>query len=366
MEEMDKIKKMEKLINKLNNKEFGIYFFTLDTKGNPVAGVANIYENAKLLRELGYNAQILHEKNDYHKVGQWLGEEYDEIPHVSIESQELTIDGSDFIVIPEVFSSIMAQVKNFPCKKIVLCQSYSYALELIPPGVRWDLNFNFNDVITTSETQAKYIQNMFKGIKTHVVPVSIPDYFKKSEEPKKPIVAIVSRNQQDTVALVKRFYLEYPMFKWVKLEDLRGMSRRDFADSVGESCLAVWVDPNAGFGTFPIEAMECETPVIGIIPDMIPEYLVGRNDDEGVVLKNNGIWLTNKLDIPAAINDYLMGWIEDNVPNVLYDNMAKTTGLYTVENQKNIISEVYENLVSDRVGELTDVLNKSKLEIDEN
>jgi hypothetical protein len=37
-------------------------FFTLDTKGNPTAGIANIYEHVKLLNELGYNATILHEK----------------------------------------------------------------------------------------------------------------------------------------------------------------------------------------------------------------------------------------------------------------------------------------------------------------
>ena len=39
-----------------------MYFFTLDTKGNPTAGIANIYEHVKMLNELGYNACILHEK----------------------------------------------------------------------------------------------------------------------------------------------------------------------------------------------------------------------------------------------------------------------------------------------------------------
>ena len=42
---------------------FGIYFFTIDTKGNPTAGVANIYEHVKVLRELGYDAKILHVQN---------------------------------------------------------------------------------------------------------------------------------------------------------------------------------------------------------------------------------------------------------------------------------------------------------------
>ncbi len=54
------INNIDKIIEKITTKDFGLYFFTLDTKGNPTAGVANIYEHVKILRELGFNAQILH------------------------------------------------------------------------------------------------------------------------------------------------------------------------------------------------------------------------------------------------------------------------------------------------------------------
>src|SRR6478736_8830416 len=126
------------IISKLENKDFNIYFFTLDTKGNPTAGIANIYEHVKVLNEQGYKATILHEKNDYKLVGDenqngvldWLGDEYANIPHASIENQALNISPADFIVIPEIFANIMEQVKGFPCKKIVLSQSYDYLLEL--------------------------------------------------------------------------------------------------------------------------------------------------------------------------------------------------------------------------------------------
>ena len=71
-------------IEKITKKDFGIYFFTLDTKGNPTAGVATIYEHVKILRELGFNATILHDKKDYklredengQGIAEWLGEEY--------------------------------------------------------------------------------------------------------------------------------------------------------------------------------------------------------------------------------------------------------------------------------------------------
>ena len=55
------ITQLKDVIGNLENKNFKLYFFTLDTKGNPTAGVANIYEHVKMLNGLGYNAYILHE-----------------------------------------------------------------------------------------------------------------------------------------------------------------------------------------------------------------------------------------------------------------------------------------------------------------
>ena len=85
------------MLTKIDNKDFGIYFFTLDTKGNPVASVATIYENVKALNELGYKAHILHEKDDYHGVAEWLGEEYMELPHISIEKQQLNLTAKSML-----------------------------------------------------------------------------------------------------------------------------------------------------------------------------------------------------------------------------------------------------------------------------
>jgi hypothetical protein len=73
-------------------------FFTLDTKGNPTAGIANIYEHVKLLNELGYNATILHEKmiinvlvdENANGINEWLGEEYANLPHAQLRVKCLT------------------------------------------------------------------------------------------------------------------------------------------------------------------------------------------------------------------------------------------------------------------------------------
>jgi len=352
------------VFDKLSNKDFNLYFFTLDTKGNPTAGIANIYEHVKLLNELGYKATILHEKNDYkligdengNGVGDWLGEEYAKLPHASIESQNLNISPADFIIIPEIFSNIMDQVKGFPCKKIVLSQSYDYLLELLPIGKRWNTDYGFNDVITTSVKQAQYLSTLFPSINTHVVPVSIPTYFKDSEKPKIPLVAIHTRNQGEAAKIAKSFYLQYPIYKWVTFKELRGLSRENFANELGKACLAIWVDDQSGFGTFPLEAIESNTPVIGKIPNMVPEWMETKDEKGNTVIKNNGVWTNTTINIPELIATYMKVWLEDSVPADLKNSMTESKGGYTPEKQKETLKNVYHGLFENRKNEINNII----------
>lgn len=348
---MEKNEQIKLVMEQLKTKEFGMYFFVLDTMGNPTAGIANIYEHVKILNDLGYKATILHEKNEYKGVGSWLGEEYEKLPHLSIESQQLKVTSSDFIFIPEIFSTLMDQTKDFPCKKVVFSQSYSYALELLPVGKRW-ADFGFNDAITTSEVQAKYLKSLFPSLKTNTVPISIPSYFKPTDDLQKPIVAIHTREQSDTLRIIKSFYLQFPQYRWVTFRDMRGLSRKEFADELKNSAVGVWVDDVAGFGTFPLEAIECNVPVIGKIPSLTPEYI----DKDGEGIRENGVWTNNILLIPELIAEFMRLWFEDSLPKVLFDEMEKTKGQYSEGMQVMKINEVYSKLVDERILEFTHML----------
>jgi len=252
----------------------------------------------------------------------------------------------------------MDQVKQFPCKKVVFSQSFEYLLELLPIGRRWT-DYGFNDVITTSNKQAEQISQLFPSIQSHIVPVAIADYFKKSDKPKIPVVTIVTREQGAAAKIAKSFYLQYPMYKWLTFKELRGIPKRQFAEELGKSCLAVWIDDMAGFGTFPLEAMECETPVIGKMPNMIPEWME-ELDAEGnaIGIKNNGVWTNTTLNIPELISTFMKVWLEDNMPQDLLDGMATSTGKYTSEKQREAIETVYGSLVTNRVAEFNNVIEQ--------
>jgi hypothetical protein len=356
----EQINQVKEVLAKLESKDFNLYFFTLDTKGNPTAGIANIYEHVKILNNLGYRASILHEKNDYklrgdqegNGVADWLGEEYASLPHTSIEGQQLNISPADFIIIPEIFANIMDQVKAFPCKKVVLSQSYDYLLELLPIGKRWNTDYGFTDVITTTERQSNYLKTLFPSIQTHLVPVSIPSYFKDSDKPKIPVVTILTRNQGDAAKIAKSFYLQYPVYKWITFKELRGLPREQFASELSKSCLAVWVDEQSSFGTFPLEAIESNTPVIGKIPNMIPEWMESVDAEGNVTIKQNGVWTNTTLNIPELIATYLKVWLEDAIPSDLKDGINESKGLYTSEKQIEAATNVYSALRENRLNEL--------------
>ena len=355
----EQLEKIKESIEKIENKDFGIYFFTIDTKGNPTAGVATIYEHVKKLRELGYNANILHDKNDYKLredeegmgIAEWLGEEYANLPHVSIESQKLQVGPSDFVVIPEAFASIIKQTVSFPCKRIVFLQSYEYIFEMLEIGEGWE-QFGITDVITTNKSLSEYAQSVFRGLRTDIIPVSIPDYFKNSTEPKIPTIAMSARDKRELLKIVKIFYQKYPHYRFVTFRDMSGLPREMFAKELAKSFVSVWVDELSSFGTFPLESMRTKTPVIGKIPRMVPEWMGSVDQKGNLNLNDNGIWTPNLNSIPDIIATMVGLYLEDAIPENILNGMSEWENKYSTEESDKILSEVYKNIFDRRIVEL--------------
>lgn len=311
--DIEKLQKIEGSIENLKSKKSRIYFMVQDTKGNPKASVRHIYDIALTLFKHGFNPTIIHETNDYSGVSEWLNEDYKDIPHLPIDGQNLAISPEDFIIIPELYSHVMEQIKNFPCAKIVLCQSYDYMLETLSPGTTWS-HYGFTKCITTSEFQKNYISEIMRSGNFDVLNVNIPEVFKKKEKPSKPIISIHTREARDTAKIIKSFYLKYPQFRWITFRDMRGIKQDDFAKFLQESYLSIWVDNESGFGTFPLESMISGTPVVGKIPNLKPDWMT----------EENGLWLNNFNEIIDVVANFTQNWLEDNISENLYVNMKLT------------------------------------------
>jgi glycosyltransferase involved in cell wall biosynthesis len=349
--ELEKLEKIEKSIENLKNKSARIYFLVQDTKGNPKASIKYIYDVAITLKNNGYNSIIIHENNEYKGVSEWLDPKYMELPHQSIEGQNLAISPEDFIVIPEIYGHVMDQLKNFPCGKIVLCQAYDHMLETLPPGVSWP-QYGFIKCITTNETQKKYLTEIMRGINYDIIEPYISEIFTKKDKPSKPIIAIHTREPRDTAKIIKTFYLKYPQYRWITFRDMRGIKQEDFAKFLKESYLSVWVDYESGFGTFPLESMASGTPVIGKIPALKPEWMN----------ETNGVWTQEFNDIVDIAANFTQNWLEDNINEDLYLEMQKTASNH---NKKEVFEEQvinnFKNYFETRQNLFNDQLDKLKI-----
>ena len=346
--EMEKqLSQLKSGLSKMENKEAKIYFLTQDTEGRAIASVNLNYQYVKYLKEAGFNAYILYEKKEYKGVGEWLSKEYSELPHANIESGELKVGPQDFVIIPELYGHVLEQIKDMPCTKMVFCQAYDYILETLQPGFSW-VNYGVTKCITTTESQKEYISGLFPSVEVSVIKPSIPEYFKPSKKPKTPLVAVHTRDPRETMKIIKEFYLRNPQFKWLTFRDMRNMSREEFAKVLGEACVGVWVDRISGFGTFPLEAMNCNTPVIGNLPILKPDWMS----------QENGLWVYDESKIVEVLGNYVKNWLEDNLPSKLYEEMAKTVVPYKEEDERKSVISYFTNLFNEKTEEFKNSINK--------
>lgn len=349
------ILKLKDSIKKIENKSIRVYFIVQDTKGNARGSIRYIYQICKALKDAGYNAIILHEKSDYSGVSSWLGEEFAGIEHKAIEGQKLEISPEDLIVIPELLAYVLPQIKSIPAGRIILAQCYDQILDTMNPGENW-FTLNATKCITTSEKQKEIISQYMKGISFDILSPVISKSFTKQTLPPNPIIGVHCRDSRDSLKIIKGFYLRNPQYRWVTFRDLRGLSEEEFATAVRDCFLCVWVDTTSGFGTFPLECMKTGVPVIGVKPNLIPEWM-----SEG-----NGLWIQNPNDMVKHITEFLQAWVEDNVSEELYVNMEKTAAQYSdLDKFKTDVLTLFDNYNQARaVGfkEQLDKLEKQKLE----
>ena len=345
----EQISKLEKSIQNMKDKKSRIYLIVQDTRGNAKASIAYIYNLGMALLNAGYNPIILHEKPDYFGVSTWLGEEYmKSLPHRAIEGENLEVSPEDLIVIPELYGFVMSQISKLPCGKIVLSQAYDHVLETLQPGQTWT-QLGFFKCITTSEMQKEYLEGIMKGVSYDILKPFISDEFKKSSLPAKPIIAVHSREQRDSINMIKSFYIKFPQYRWVTFRDMRGLSEKEFANTLRDCCLAVWMDETSSYGTFPLEAMKSGVPVLGLVPNMIPSW----------ISEDNGIWINNKVQMVDFVADFLQNWLEDNINPTMFEEMLKTVENTSTKEEFNKVSvSLFEGYLTTRQISFEEQLSK--------
>lgn len=351
------VSNIEKELGKLKNKEFSFMFFVVDTEGSPNGELSYIYEIALTLKRQGYNVKMLHNQKEFVGVKDWMGDEYANLPHFNVEKDGVAISPSDFLIIPEIYSSVMYQtfVNKMPCKRIALLRNFGYLTEMIQPGVMW-ADYGINECIVATEKLEKNIKEVFNGIKTHLLLPCVKDKFFNDRKAKNMVINIVAKNKSDVNRVVKEFFWRYPSYKWVAFRDLRGISQDKLSEALDESFATIWIDESTDFGCTALEAMASNNLVIGKIPENAPEWLMGEEE----FLKDNGVWFYQISEIYGIIANIIQSFLHDEIPSFFTKNMKKTLEFYREDVFGKHVIDLFSTLVENREKELKTILSLAK------
>lgn len=345
----ENIEKLERIISNIENKNIKFYFF-IPSIETPNSSMYQIYWNATVLSDMGYESIILTESDDYKKP-YFVDENLMKVKHMKV-TNKISISPEDFLIIPEIFTNVMEQLKNFTCEKIVLLQSLDYSLHALTPGIQWS-DFGITKVLTVSDSLKSMVLDFFgEYYKIKTYKVGISDLFKTNGELKKPIVSFITRNGNDITDVIKLFYLKYPHLRFVTFQELSGLDRTSYAKKIKDSVACIWIDNISSFGTAPLECMKANTVPIGLIPRIEHEY----------VIDYSGIWVYDLFKLPDMIAGVLTKFLEDDIPAEFETTMKEVSDRYTMEISRESLVSTYTEFIDERLNHFKKLLELEKEE----
>lgn len=361
MTEKDKIviQNIEAEIAKIDERKMRVYFFVIDTKGVPSGSLEYVYNLALILSKDGYDVSMLHTEDEFVGVGDWLGEEYTSLPHYNVNKGNVGTSPSDIVFIPELYSQVMNQTKNLPCKRVAIMQNYDYMVEQMPYAAQWG-DFGIYDCIANTKAQADKLKGVFPYVRTKVIPPFISKLFGETSEPKNMVINVVAKDQSDIKRIVKPFYWKYPIFRWVSFKDLRGLPKTKFAEELRNGAVAIIVDDDASFMYSALEAMKSGAIVMCKIPNDKMEWAV---DEEGNAL-DCCVWFDSFDTLHKQIASVVRSWTTDNVPDVVFKDSMKSLKRYSFEVTKREFLDYVAEILRKRKDEMRELITHVKAQAD--
>ena len=369
------------IIERIKSNNFNVYYYC-PPMNTPSGGIAVIFKQAKILQNAGFKVTIIYEPRQDTKASYqesqkkakkieiferfnptWIGKDAEGIKLQPLGNSEikfndnttekvemLSINPEDFVIIPEGFPNVMERFTQIPCKKIVFAQSWYYILNAMSVGQSWR-NWGIEDVISISDGISEYINVIMPGMKIKNYSQSIDrNLFKpKPLSEKFPKIAFMPGRTQDAILktynVIKTFYSFYPQYRWIRFDELKGLSKEEFAGRLAESSLVLYTDEIAGFGTMPLEAMACNTHIVGWTPLGGKEYMNATN---GFGAHNGEIFQLAEL-LGVAVERLLSGMLDESA---VMEEYEKTLEKYTPENETESIIKIYNEYKNERIEEL--------------
>jgi hypothetical protein len=265
-----------------------IYYLIADHP-EPSWGTGMLYEHVRLLRELGYDASVLHHQAPYRPGWREL-----EVPVRYLDQPGFAATAEDLVVVPEVLAGSEA-VQRHPWRRVVFVQG-SF---LVVRGMGGAIDYaalGYEAAMAVLPHVARVVERHF-GLTPQVVPPFIAPHFFLSPRPRRhrqPRILLAVKegyrlagvpDEEIASALLTREIARRPGWSLVRLE---GFTHREVAELMQTSLFLVNVNSLEAFNTTVPEAMAA-----GCIP-ICYEAVGGRDflrdGENGVVFPNHDVY----------------------------------------------------------------------------
>ena len=268
-------------------------YFICPTNSNPIGGVKQIYRMVDILNNNGYNAFVLHKKQQretwFHnstkvthnpyifKLIKYLNKKISfskKIKLAYLKKISFILESDSILVFPEVYGNISAIEPQI--KKIIFNQNCYYTFnEFLPDSNLNNLPYNNEKtigIITVSDDSMKYLLEAFPNSNIKRIRLGInSEIFYYSDKKEKKIAYMPRKLADDINQVINIFRLRNPNSDW-EFTPIDNMSENEVAQILRKSSIFLSFNHREGFGLPPVEAMSCGCYVIGYKGQAGKEY----------------------------------------------------------------------------------------------
>ncbi|KQT90939.1 hypothetical protein ASG49_14610 [Marmoricola sp. Leaf446] len=230
----------------------------------PSGGVRSIYRQVDVLRQLGADARVVHERPGFRAA--WF-ENHTPV----LAARDAAVGPTDVLVVPEIYGPGLGTLPRDP-RKLVLNQGAYLTFDALPwPGAGAGEPYRglagLEGLLTVSEDSERLLGFAFPELpRLRVRNVVDPLVFRPATGPRRPgpvrLACTSGRRPEDRVRL-QHLLRAHGTADAFDLRVLEGLSEEAMAEALRDSDVFVSLGDREGFGMPPAEAMACGCYVIG-------------------------------------------------------------------------------------------------------
>ncbi len=257
----------------------------------PSWGIAMLYEHVALLRELGHDARVLHERAPF-RIG-WYACDVPVAPPDALDSPPAA---GDLLVVPEV-SAARAATLDWPCRRWVFVQG-SFLVESGLGGAAGYRELGFERALAVLPFVAEIVERHYGLAAALVPPFVAPGFFLPDVEtrPRSPTILLAVKPEYGALGapdrelflrVVNRELAARPANGW-RVEELHGLSHAAVAARMADATFLVCLNTHEAFNTAVPEAMAAGCVVLCYDAVGGTEFLV--DGENAWVFPNHHLW----------------------------------------------------------------------------